>query len=197
MKAGTGVLLALLALSACGDEDRTQTGYTASNDRTSTSGDDTTAVPAPVVPGVADTLPDPLPPQDTVVVALAPLADSRVRGSGQMGAVGASTAVSVTLSGGSPGITYEGAIRQGACTRMGSTLASLVPVSVDTLGNGRAAGDVAIPLDSLLGGPHVLVYGRSGRPESCAPIGRGAAPKPAKPAAPDTMKSDTTRRKRG
>ncbi|HEX2095470.1 MAG TPA: hypothetical protein VHG28_23945 [Longimicrobiaceae bacterium] len=182
MRPRTGLLLGLLALAACGDEDRTQTGYTPSNDRSSTSSDDTTTVPARVVPGRTDTLPDPPPPQDTVALALAPLGTATVRGSGQLAAAGTVTAVSVALAGGAGGATYEGAIRQGACARMGPAVASLVPATADSLGNGAAASDVPVPLDRLLGGPHVVVYGRGGRPESCGVVGRASAPPP-----PDTV----------
>jgi hypothetical protein len=191
-------LALLFLLAACGDEDRTQTGYTPSNDRTSTSSDDTTAMPARAVPW-PDTAPVPPPPQDTLGLALAPLGDARVRGSGQVAAVGRATAVSVTLAQAVGGATYEGAVRQGMCARIGPAVASLVPATADTLGAGRASSDVSVPIDSLTGRPHVVVYGRGGRPEACAPIGgapaRTAAPPP--PAAPpaDTVPADTVRRR--
>lgn len=191
MRGSTGLVAALLVLAACGSEDRTQTGYVASNDKTSTSTDDTTAVPPRAVPGRVDTLPAPLPPQDTIAVALAPLGRSTLRGSGQLGAVGSSTSVSVTLAAGGPGVTYEGAVRQGSCALMGSAVASLVPVTSDSLGNGRAASDIPVPLDSLLGGPHVVVYGPGGRPETCAPVGRTAALRP------DSARADSLRRRQG
>lgn len=181
MRPRTGLLVVLLALSGCGDEDQTQTEYTPSNDRTATSTDDSTAVPARAVPGVADTLIDPLPPRGTASVALVPLRPNAVRGNGLLASAGGGTSVSVALSGGAAGATYEGAVRQGVCARIGSAVASLVPATADSLGNGQAASDVLVPLDSLTGAPHVVVYGRGGRPEACGAVGARAAPPP-----PDT-----------
>lgn len=176
MRVRTGVLVVLLAAAACGDEDQTQTEYTPSNDRTATSTDDSIAIPARVVPGVADTASTPLPPQDTTVLALAPLGTATVRGSGQLAAAGKASSLSVTLAGGAPGATYEGAVRQGACSRLGSAVAPLYPVSADSLGGGRASSSVPVPPDSLTRGRHVVVYGRGGRPETCGAIPSQEAP---------------------
>ncbi|MEW5929885.1 MAG: hypothetical protein AB1941_20725 [Gemmatimonadota bacterium] len=188
--------LALVALLAgCGDEDRTQTEYTPSNDRTSTSADDTTAVPARVVPW-PDTAPAALPPQVTLGLALAPLGGETVRGSGRVAAAGMATSISVALAQAVGGATYEGAVRQGSCARVGPTVASLVPASTDSLGAGQAASDVPVPIDSLTGSPHVVVYGRGGRPEACGPVGGAAAARtPAPPPPPDTTAPDTVRRR--
>lgn len=195
-------LALLFLLAGCGDEDRTQTGYTPSNDRTSTSADDTTAVPARAV-AWPDTAPAALPPQDTLGLALAPLGDARVRGSGEVAAVGMATSISVTLAQAVGGATYEGAVRQGVCARIGPSVASLVPASADSLGSGRASSDVPVPVDSLTGKPHVVVYGRGGRPEACGPLGGAAAPvrTPAPPPPPDgaprdSVPADTARRAR-
>ncbi|HEX8271516.1 MAG TPA: hypothetical protein VF615_02620 [Longimicrobiaceae bacterium] len=193
--------LVLLLAAACGDEDRTQTGYTPSNDRTSTSLDDTSAVPARAVPW-PDTAPATLPPQDTLGLALAPLGDALVRGSGQVAAVGTSTSISVALTQAMGGATYEGAVRQGSCARFGAAVASLVPATADSLGGGRSSSDVPVPVDSLTGAPHVVVYGRGGRPEACGPIGGAAAragtaaplPPPG-PSPADTVPADTVRRR--
>ena len=187
MRPRTAFLGVLLALAGCGDEDRTQTEYTPSNDRTATSTDDSIAVPGRAVPGVVDTLPDPLPPQGATAVVLTPLGGSPVRGSGQLAAVGTATAVSVRLAQGAAGATYEGAIRQGVCARVGPAVAPLVPATADSLGNGAAASDIPVPLDSLTRRPHVVVYGRGGRPETCGAVG-GAPPPPL--ASPDTGRSD-------
>lgn len=186
-------ILAALVLAACGDEDKTQTDYTPSNDRTSTSVDDTARSPAPAV-AVRDTALAKSPPQDTFAITLAPLGRSRVRGSGQVGAAGKASSVSVTLTGGSPGATYEGAIRQGSCSSAGATIASLFPVSADSLGNGQSASDVSVPIDSLTKKPHVVVYGPGGRPVTCGPIPGSPAPPPPPPPAPsDTTAADTVR----
>jgi hypothetical protein len=178
-------LAVVLLASACGDEDRTQTEFTASIDKMSTSADDTAAVPARAVP-VPDTAEKPAPPQVTAAIALAPLGRATVRGSGQVKAVGKATSVSVALSQAIAGATYEGAIRQGGCQRMGPNVGSLYPVSADSLGNGRASTDVPVPIDSLTAKPHVIVYGRGGRPETCAQIGPPSTtpPPPASPPPP-------------
>jgi|GEM_PF-2953595 len=173
----------LLLLLACGDEDRTQTSYTASNDKTSTSADDTAARPARAVP-VPDTLPHKAPPQVAVAITLAPLGRATVRGTGQVAAVGKSTSVAVTLSQGIAGATYEGAVRQGGCAAMGPAVGSLFPVSADSLGGGRASSDLPMGIDSLTRKPHVIVYGRGGRPETCAQIGPPSTTPPPPPSPP-------------
>jgi hypothetical protein len=178
-------LLFVLLAAACGDEDRTQTEFTASIDKTSTSADDTAAVPARAVP-VPDTLEQPAPPQVTVALALLPLGRATVRGSGQAKAVGKATSVAVALSQGIAGVTYEGAIRQGGCQAMGASVASLYPVSADSLGSGRVSSDVNVPIDSLTAKPHVIVYGRGGRPETCAAIGPPSTTPPP-PSRPDVI----------
>ncbi|HEX6042802.1 hypothetical protein [Longimicrobium sp.] len=169
MRLRMGVAAALLVLAACGDEDRTQTDYTPSNDHARTSSDDGAARPAPAAP-VPDTLPVKAPPQDTLPITLSPLGRATARGTGQVAASGKATVVRVMLTRTARGQTYEGAIRRGVCTAMGASIASLFPVSADSLGSGQAASDVSVPIDSLTGAPHVVVYGRGGRPEACAAI---------------------------
>jgi hypothetical protein len=182
MRVRLGMAAVLLALAACGDEDRTQTEYTASNDHARTSADDTTIRPARAVP-VPDTLPKRSPPQDSFSIALAPLGSATARGSGQVAAAGKATSISVALAQAARGSTYEGAVRQGVCAAMGASIAPLHPVSADSLGSGQASSDVSLPIDSLTSSPHVVVYGRGGRPEACAAIPSSSAPPP----------SDTTR----
>jgi hypothetical protein len=198
MRACTGGLALLLSLWACGDEDRTQTEFTASIDKTSTSADDTAAVVAPAVPR-PDTLARPAPPQDTFAIALAPLGRGTARGTGQVAAAGNAASISVALSQGTRGATYEGAVRQGVCSAMGASVASLHPVSTDSMGAGRASSDVPVSVDSLRKKPHVVVYGPGGRPEVCGPVrpgappppSRGPSPMPHEPAAtPDSMGRD-------
>jgi hypothetical protein len=180
------ILAALLALAACGDEDQTPQHFTAAIEDASTSVDDTAARPAPVVPDPPDTPAVPAPPQITIPISLAPVGRATVRGSGEAKAVVKSTSISISLAQAIAGATYEGAVRQGTCGGVGSTIASLYPVTADSLGVGRAASDVSIPIDSLAKRPHVVVYGRGGRPEACAPIGAASAPVPPtlRPAAP-------------
>jgi hypothetical protein len=178
MRLSTAWLAALIAIAACGDEDSTPQHYTASIDKTSTSADDSAAAPAPIIPDPADTARKPAPPQVTIPIALAPVGTRPLRGSGEVKAVGKSTSVSVALGGAVAGATYEGAVRQGTCASAGSSIASLYPVSADSLGVGEASSDVSIPIDSLTKAPHVVVYGRGGRPEACAPVRPAAAPPP-------------------
>ena len=181
MRVRMGMMAALVVLAACGEEDRTQTDYTPSNDKSRTSADDTAARPARAVP-VPDTLPIASPPQGSFAVALAPLGRATARGSGEVAAVGKATSISVTLAQAARGSTYEGAVRQGVCAAMGAGVASLYPVSADSLGSGQASSDVNLPIDSLTSAPHVIVYGRGGRPEACAAIPSSA------PSPPDTTR---------
>jgi hypothetical protein len=106
---------------------------------------------------------------------VAPFGSVTVRGTGRAASAGTGSSLSVTLAQAAAGATYEGAVRQGSCARMGSTVASLNPATADSLGRGQAASDIPVPIDSLLGAPHVVVYGRGGRPETCGPLS-GAAP---------------------
>jgi hypothetical protein len=187
MRARMGLMAMLLALAACGDEDKAQTGYTPSNDKASTSAGDTAATPARAA-NLPDTLPHKAPPQDTFAIALAPVEGATVRGTGRVAAVGKSTSIAVALTQGIRGATYEGAVRQGICAGMGSSVASLLPVSADSLGSGRASSDVVVPIDSLTSRPHVVVYGRGGRPEACAQLGPAiGAPAPPSPPRPQTV----------
>lgn len=181
MRLSTGVLVLLVSAAACGDEDLNPAHFTASNDRASTAGD-SALTPAPAAP-VPDTLPWKAPPQDTFAITLAPLPHARARGTGQVAAAGKATAISVTLSQAVWGQTYEGAVRQGACDAMGPQVAALVPVSADSLGGGSAASDIPVPVDSLTKKPHVVVFGRGGRGEACAPIPARTPPTAPVPAA--------------
>lgn len=193
---GLGVLVG--SLSACGDENRTPTHFTPSNDKTSTSSNDTTARPAPAVPGAIEPPRQPTPPPASAAVSLVPLDTSSLRGSGRLAGFGRMTSVAVRLTQGKQGFTYDGAVRQGACTRLGATVASLNPVSADSLGLGAAATDVSVPIDSLLSGRHVVVYGHGGRPQTCADLGRPApgdpAPLPPGTTPPPPVRPDTARR---
>jgi hypothetical protein len=188
------LLLAAQGLGRCYDEDRSPTEYTAAAEKSSTSSNDTTTAPAPVVPGVSDTTSDPLPPPRAATVALSPLGQG-LRGTAQLRSSGTATLVFASLSQGKASTSYDGAIRQGRCARMGANVAPLLPVTADSLGGGRAASDVPVPIDSLLGSPHVLVYGKGGRPEACGELGAGAeTPVRSGPAtsAVDTTPADTS-----
>lgn len=171
-----GLVVLLSGLVACGDENRTPTHFTPSSDKNATSGNDTTIKPAPAVPGGLLPPMKSVPPQDTAVLTLAAVDTSTLRGSAQLAAFGRMTSVSVTIAQGHVGTTYEGAIRQGSCGRMGPTVTSLNPVSADSLGTGAVATDVSVPIDSLLGSRHVVVYGKGGRPQMCGAVGSPATP---------------------
>jgi hypothetical protein len=166
----TPALVLLLALLACGDENRTPVTETPASDRTSVSGNDTTHAPAQVIPGVSDTTPRPLPPPRTATAALAPLGESSLRGEVRLRTVAARTAVDARLAGGHGSMTYAGAVRAGSCGAMGPTVAALVPATADSLGGGRSASDLGFSLDSLLRHPHVVAFGPGGRPEVCGEI---------------------------
>lgn len=200
------LLMAGPGLGRCYDEDRSPTEYTAAAEKSSTSSNDTTSAPASVVPGVTDTTSDPLPPPRAAAVVLTPLGQGpggtplllapmaeRVRGTAQLRSAGGGSLVLTTLAQGKASTTYDGAIRQGRCTRLGANVASLLPVTVDSLGGGRAASDVPVPMDSLLGRPHVLVYGKGGRPESCADLS-APAPAPPPPPPPAPLRPDSAPR---
>ena len=183
MRRCTGALALLLSLAACGDEDRTQTEFTASIDKTSTSADDTPAVVQRAVPP-PDTLPRAVPPQTAFPIALAPLGRATARGTGQVRAAGNAASIAVALAQATRGATYEGAVRQGVCSAMGATVASLHPVSTDSMGAGQAASDVPVSVDSLTKKPHVVVYGPGGRPEVCGPLRPGGVPPPSRGPSP-------------
>lgn len=179
-----GAAAALLALAACGEEDVNPSDYTPSNDHARMSADDGAVRPAPAA-SLPDTLPKKAPPQDSLPIALSPLGRATARGTGQVAASGKASVVRVALAQAARGQTYEGAIRQGVCEAMGASIAPLFPVSADSLGSGQASSDVSVPIDSLTGAPHVVVYGRGGRPEACAAIPTSApppAPVPSRPA---------------
>jgi len=182
MNARAGVLVLLLAAAACGDEDQTQTEYTPSADKNSVSADDSAATPAPAAPTADDTVAPPMPPGMAFAVPLAPLGPGVVHGASQVKSVSRSTAVATTLAAGIAGATYDGAVRQGVCGRLGATIAGLIPATADSLGAARSSSDIAISTDSLTRRPHVIVFGRAGRPELCGPLpARGAAPPPPPP----------------
>lgn len=176
MRAWALCLGVLLPLAACGEEDRTPSHFTPSSDRRATSADDTLTRLASAVPGAIEPPRRPLPPPAAAGVALSPTDTASLRGIGRLAGAGRLTSVSVALTGGKAGTSYQGAIRQGGCARTGATVASLNPVSADSLGLGAASTHVSVPIDSVLGGRHVVVYGKGGRPETCGEIGSPPGP---------------------
>jgi hypothetical protein len=167
-------LALLLALTACGDASRTQSGYVPSNIRIATASSDTIVALAPVVLGTPDTaVPPPASPTAAagLEVTLASLGGSPLRGLADLTAIGASTAVATHVLGGHGGATYSGAVRLGTCGAMGASVGSLNPVTADSIGTGASASRLSIPLDSLLRVPTVVVFGPGGRPQVCGEIG--------------------------
>lgn len=160
----------LLAVGGCGEEGRTPSHYTPANDKAATSVEDTTPPLARAVPGAVEPPAAPLPPPASAAVVLEPTDTASVRGSARLASAGHGTEVMVELARGKAGVTYVGEIRLGACGRLGATVASLNPVSADSLGGGAASTRVPVPVDSLLGGRHAVVFGKGGRPETCGEI---------------------------
>ena len=160
-------LLPLLLLTACDAGGSAPREETPANDRVSTSLAVDSAARA--ASDVSDTTFVPATLMGTAFL-LAPLGPEMPGGDAQLTAKGEQTAAAVSITGGRAGATYEGVVRQGSCARMGSVVAALVPVSADTLGAGRSQSDLPLPIDSLVGTPHVVAYGRGGRPESCGAI---------------------------
>ncbi len=170
MRSVLALAAAAALLAGCGDENRSLLTSTPAANRISTSGNDTTHAPRPVVPGVEDTVHHPLPPPRTAGATLSPLGASTLRGSARLATAGTGTAVAVTLAGGRDRTTYSGAIRAGSCERAGVSIAALVPVTADSLGDGASASRVPLSVDSLLHHPFVVVFGPGGRPVTCGPI---------------------------
>jgi hypothetical protein len=156
----------------CGEEDSTLARFTPSAEKNALARDDTT--PALKEVAIAGLRPARhRGPAGVLVGSFTAYPGSSAAGAATLAAAGEQTRVDVRLSGGQPAAHYEGAIRRGTCTRVGARVAGLNAVSADPSGSGRAFTDAAVPVDSLAHSPHVLVYGRGGRPETCAPVGSG------------------------
>jgi hypothetical protein len=167
-------ILALLLIVGCGDPDLSRVEETPANVSHARSANNTPTEPAAVVPGVSDTVPAPPPPARAAYVALAPVDRPPLSGEAQLATAGTGTAVTVALREGHDGATYSGAIREGSCARIGSSVASLNPVSTDSAGTGASESSISVPMDSLLGHPHVVVFGPGGRPHACGALRPGA-----------------------
>jgi hypothetical protein len=164
------LVAAAALLAACLEEKRTPVDYTERIERTSVSAADTASRPAPVAPSAQDP-PVTLPGSDaTAEVTIAPLTAGRVHGLLRLRGNGGSTIVDAALTAERGAGTYEGAIHVGPCSRLGARVASLIAVSIDSLGTGRSATFVAFPIDTLLVRRHAVVFGRGGRPDSCGDV---------------------------
>jgi hypothetical protein len=163
------LLLAALCMSACREEHSTPDTFTQSMEQTATHAGDTATIAARVVPNPRDTLPKPSGSSSIIRLALAPITIVPLRGTIMLRGMPNATAFDVTLHA-STGGTVSGNVRLGTCQNPGPGVAALNPVTLDTLGNGRAAGDFPIPIDSLTAHPHIVVFGSGLRPESCGAI---------------------------
>lgn len=164
------LILGLPLLLGCGEADSTPERFTTAVEKNVLASDDT----APPLTGIAAAAlrpPRRRAPAAGLAASFLPYPGSHAGGSAALVSAGGQTRVDVRLSGGRPGIHYHGTIRRGRCQRVGARVASLNSVSADSLGSGRASTDAPVPIDSLAGEPHVLIYGRGGRPETCAFIG--------------------------
>jgi hypothetical protein len=165
------LLFVVVVCGACGEEKRTPLSYTEATEQTATSVADTATRPRPVIPNPQDTLVVPSPSSTgSMTIALAPSTSPALRGSATLKANGNSTIVSVTLQSQSGGGNYEGVIHQGRCAHIGPQLTDLHPVTTDSLGKGRSASFINVPLDTLQVRPHVMVYGTGGRRQACGDI---------------------------
>ena len=176
-------MLLLLSLAACGVEERARAGTSTARDTLTSPLNDTVAALAPVTPGAPDTAPKPVPPRMVSTIPLIPAGQLQASGAAQLASVGHSTSVLATLVGGQAGISYAGDIRGGHCRQIGSRVASLHPITADSLGTGKASTNVSVSMDSLLKVPHVVVYGQGGRAELCGQL-PSQLPQPPSPAAP-------------
>jgi hypothetical protein len=167
------VLVAAAALlTGCMEEKRTPVDYTERIERTSVSAADTAGRPAPVAPTAQDppaTMPGST--SATSEVTLAPLTGGRVHGLLRLRGNGGSTIIDAALTAERGAGTYDGAIHLGECRRLGSRVAALIAVSIDSAGTGRSATFVPLPIDTLLARRHAVVFGRGGRPDSCGDVG--------------------------
>ena len=162
-------IAALSLLAACADEDRAGTEGTPANDRGSVATDDRTAPLTQVAADRPDTIVR-RPAPASLSFGLLPMGSETLSGTVEAVAKGRSTSFAMHLRQGSAKTSYDATIRLGDCSRLGPTVASLVPATVDSLGKGESQSDVAIPMDSLVNTRMALVFGRAGRPASCGSI---------------------------
>jgi hypothetical protein len=170
------LLLIVLAAAACGDENRTQTGYTPSSDKTSTSTNDTTPRVAASVPGLPDTVMPVPAAHDSIAFAMRPLAATGPAGEARLLGAADHASFHVTLSRATPGAHYAGELRQGSCARMGALVSRLTAVSAGTDGAGGSWSDVSVPADLLRSAPHVVAFGEGATLSVCGEIPGRSAP---------------------
>ena len=166
------ILIAVwLVCGACTEEERTPLTFTESTEQSATSIADTATRPRPVIPDPQDTLVVPAPSSTgSLTIALARQTSPSLEGSATLKANGNSTIVTVGLHSQTGSGTYEGVIYRGRCAKIGPQLTDLHPVTTDSLGRGRSASFINVPLDTLQVREHVMVYGKGGRREACGDI---------------------------
>jgi hypothetical protein len=156
----------LWMLGACGEEDRTEVIFTRSTEEQATSVDD---LSPELMSFGGTTSPGPVPAAagDAVAIVLVAGSGITLRGEALLKPAGATAAVTVRLSGGEWGATYDGSIRRGNCQTPGARVASLMPVTADSSGNGSSYSGVPVRLEALELAPHIATYGAGGRVETC------------------------------
>ena len=171
MKRTAWIVVMASLLSGCRQEERTALDYTEATEQSSTSAADTATRPQPIVPNPQDTFVVPQPSSTgQLTVALQPMTRARLSGTAIFKANGFSTQTGVRLTFPAGAGTHEGVIHAGTCTKLGPTITDLNPVSTDSLGVGRSASFIDIPLDTLRARPHALTFGKGGRPHACGNI---------------------------
>jgi hypothetical protein len=165
------VLAGLLMCVACSEEKRTPLHFTEATEQTATSIADTATRPRSVIENPQDTLVVPAPSSTgSVTITLTPATSPSLKGSATLKANGNSSIVTVALQSQAGSGTYEGVIYSGRCAQIGPQLTDLHPVTTDSLGKGRSASFINVPLDTLQVRPHVMVYGTGGRRQACGEL---------------------------
>ncbi|HET8656641.1 MAG TPA: hypothetical protein VFL93_14060 [Longimicrobiaceae bacterium] len=150
-------LLAALpfALTACGG-NHADAGAAA--DTAGTAMDTAAAAPVAAPPA------QPPAGMDTThpTVSLMQLGGSGVTGTATFAAMGAdSTQVLVMLKGAPAGV-HDGHIHKGRCASPDGVAAPLQPITAGADGTGQMTAVVALPLDSIMDGNHVVAYHEAG-----------------------------------
>lgn len=166
------LVVSLLGLAACGEEDRTETSFTPSNEKNALVSDDR---PPELLSMVAPASAARVPPSagPTLPVSLLPTEDFTLNGLAAIAASGSGSSVTTRIDGGEAGFTYGGAIRLGTCATGGPRVTSLIPITVDSLGSGSSYSPLSFPLDSLRAAPFTISYEVGGRAYACGAISAG------------------------
>jgi Cu/Zn superoxide dismutase len=152
----TLLLLAIpCALVACKKADTAAAG-----------GADTTTVATAVI---GDTVVTQVGP---TVLAIAPVGGSGASGQASLTPAGSGTDVKVDLAGMKAG-PHAGHIHKGTCAAPGDVVQPLPEIVVAADGKGTASVVLAIPMDSLTDGQHVVAYHEKGGTDHGPPVACG------------------------